>query len=102
MPPCRSLPDARAGLHAERAAIEIEQRFLLLNRLGLLAAQPDELAHHLDIEACRLRFHVDIANIRAERLALLLKPLDSLDQAAQPVGRNAAGAGTRSQGGSAR
>jgi hypothetical protein len=48
------------------------------------------LTQHLHVETRALRLAVDVLDVVAERLALLLQTLDPLDQAAQPVAGDAA------------
>src|SRR6185437_10987435 len=78
-------------LHPERASVHVEQRLLLLDLRRLLFADTDELAQHLDVEAGGLGLGVDILDVAAERLALLLEPLDAVDQTAQTFHGDAAG-----------
>jgi hypothetical protein len=91
-----ALPDwlaPGAALHPQRAAIDVEQGFLLLDLGRLLLADADELADHLHVETRTFCLGVDVLDVAAQRLTLLLQPLDALDQAAQPVGGDAAGLG---------
>ena len=73
------LPGRR--LHAERPPVNVEQRLLLLDLGGFLFADADKLADHLHVEAGTLRLRVDVLDVVRQRLALLLEPLDALDQA---------------------
>jgi hypothetical protein len=55
---------------------------LLLHLRRFLLADADELAEHGGVKAGRLGFRVDVLDIPAECLALLLQPLDAFQQAA--------------------
>ena len=81
--------------HPQRPPVHIQQRLLLLHIRRLLPAHPDELPQHLHVEPGRLGLGIDVADVAAESLALLLQPLDAIDEAAQPVGGDAAGLGVR-------
>src|SRR5271168_1015184 len=77
-----------ADSHPQRAPIHIQQRFLLFHIPSLLPAHANELAQHLHIEPSRFRLGIDVANVAAQRLALLLESLDSVHNAAQAVRRD--------------
>ena len=68
------------GHHAERFQVEIEHRFLFLALVGVLLAERDHLAQDLGVEAVALGLGVDFLDVGGDRLLLLLKPLDALDQ----------------------
>ena len=55
------------------------------------------MAEHFDVEAGGFRLGENILDVGGQRLALFFETLDALDDAAQPLGRDAAdiGAGKR-------
>src|SRR6185312_2065534 len=81
----------RRSLEANGPAVDLEQGFLLLAVGRIHSAQPDDLAHHLGVEAGALGFGIDLADVGGEARLLLLQPLDALDERAQPIRRDAAG-----------
>src|SRR6516165_1174746 len=90
--PTRSRPKhasvTSARLHAYGAAIHVQQRLLLLDFRRLLLADADELADHLHVKPGGFRLGIDVLDVGGQGLALLLKPLDALDDAAQTLARN--------------
>src|SRR5262245_29591593 len=74
--------------HAQRMLVRVEQRLLLGSVGGIHRAQRNDLPHGLDIVAHALCLAVDVADVAADRLALLLELLDALHEALQPVGRD--------------
>ena len=75
-------------LHPDSAAIHVQQRLLLFNLRRLLLADTNELADHLDVKSGGFRLGIDILDVGSQRLALFLKALDALDDAAQTLARN--------------
>jgi hypothetical protein len=67
-------------LHAERGEIEAEQFGLLLALTLILAAQRDDLAHDLGVEAVALGLAVDMLDVVGEGALFLFELFDSLDE----------------------
>ena len=66
--------------HPQRLQIQIEHRFLFLE-VGLVEfPHPHHLAHDLGVEAGALGLGIDFADIGGQRRALLLQPLDAVDE----------------------
>src|SRR6266540_5502135 len=77
--------------HAERMHISLEDRLLLLALVGVLLAQPHDRAQSLDVEAVRLGFGIDVADIVGDGLLLFLEPLDALHEGFEVILRKAGG-----------
>ena len=71
------------SIGAEGGEIEVDQRLLLDPLVGVLAPYGNDLADDFRVEAVALGLGVDFLDILAERLFLLVEPLDALDEGAQ-------------------
>ena len=79
------LPLPSSAVHAEAPAVEGEQ-LLLFGALRLVhAAQPDDLAQHLDLEPRCLRLGIDIADVAGDGRLVRLQPIYAPDERAQSL-----------------
>src|SRR3954453_16806627 len=91
--PARGEMSRDRDLHAQRTLVEVEKGVLLLDFRRLLAPDADQLPEHLDIKAGALGLGVDVPDVACQGLALLLKPFDPFDDAAESISGDAAGLG---------
>jgi hypothetical protein len=80
---------AFARLHTQRAAIDIQKRFLFFHFRRLLPTNADDLTNDLYIKPGRFGFCKNILDIACERLALFFQAFDPFDNAPQPIRCNA-------------
>src|ERR1043166_2148125 len=66
--------------HAERAQIELKDRFLLLPIGTVEFPQAHNLAHNLRIEAAAFGFRIDLADVASQCRLFFFQPLDALDR----------------------
>src|SRR5271170_2808049 len=84
------------GQHAERALVDVEQGFLLVEIVLVHPPDTNDLTHDPGVKAGALGLGVDLLDVGAERAPFLLEPLDPLDERAQPLAGNSSDIGHRS------
>src|SRR5204863_2345669 len=80
----------RSLRQAERLAIGLQHRVLLLARMRLHLPQAHDHSHDLGVVAVGLGLGVDVANVVRDALLFLFQALDALDEQSQLVGRDGA------------
>src|SRR3954463_16547569 len=82
---------ARSIQHAKRMQIGLNQRLLLLALVDVLLAHAHDRTQRLHVEPRPFGLSIDIADVVAERLLLLLQPLDPLDEGLELIPPEAGG-----------
>src|SRR5215471_2426955 len=90
IPVCQA-PLEKSAIEPDRFLVDVEQRLLLLAVGRIHFSQPYDLPHDLGVEAAALGLGIDLADVGRQARPLLLEPLDTLEERAQPLARHSAG-----------